>query len=197
MCSTTASIHQPATYMNAETLTGFRTAAEFPSLNLYATRYGCTFGPLFALSVFSLGTIGLPKKSIATWFTLKGQKCETSQLHSTSTRQAYGDGDTDLVCRLVVLTGPLRNGLRLVRRSLVSPVRQHKDTHRHKDSSQSHAAKCMHARATHPLAPPKKADLLAALFFSVLSAWRAMTCASICPTDQHMLLRFHSPRIQR
>ena len=69
-----ATVRAPETcgiaYRNADTLTGLRTAAEFPSLNLYATRYGTIFGPLFTLpplSVFSLGTIGLPKKSTATW----------------------------------------------------------------------------------------------------------------------------------
>ena len=55
----------PTSYKNADTLTGFLTAAEFPSLNLYATRYGFAFGPLFAPPP-SLGTMGLPKKSTAT-----------------------------------------------------------------------------------------------------------------------------------
>ncbi len=57
-------------HKNADTLTGFRTAAEFPSLCLYATRYGLTWGPLFApFPDWSLGTIGRPKKSTAIYIT--------------------------------------------------------------------------------------------------------------------------------
>ena len=61
-------------YSHAETLTGFLTAAELPSLNLYATRYGLTLGPPAALSGLSFTTMGRPKKSTAACAALKARK---------------------------------------------------------------------------------------------------------------------------
>ena len=112
-----ATVRAPETcgiaYRNADTLTGLRTAAEFPSLNLYATRYGLTFGPLFApFAGCSLGTIGRPKKSTATYNTHAMHRVSDSWHGSEKLRKHKSD--TDLLSRLVVVARPLRCGLWVV-----------------------------------------------------------------------------------
>lgn len=53
-------------YRNEDTLTALRTAAEFPSLNLYTTPSTFFFELLLAGLDDVFWTIGLPKKSTAT-----------------------------------------------------------------------------------------------------------------------------------